>query len=118
MGKTNYSIRAAMCYETVIRAAFGLTGRSNRHGANADIYRHAIMLNSPNVFDNGVRLGIVIGHMNAALQEAKMIKSDNEAFVEKIDECISLLGSYDLEDVNKAIVEASEAFVSIGWRAK
>ena len=111
-------------YESLIRAAYRkkdkTVSRYEKSGADADIYRRLAIdvaggvsgvVNQTKI-DKSVRE--ITTHIRKALVTVRVGNGKDEAFIEKIDECLSLLDTPSKEKIDECIDKAWEAFRSIG----
>lgn len=107
-------------YECLIRFVFGCE-RTQRHGADADIYRAMQSKVNPLVgkvemFDAGIEVGMVIAYLLEALREVKDQNKDDVPFVSMVDDYICmLLYTPSVENIDKCLNELTEVFVDKGW---
>lgn len=111
-------------YESLIRAAYRkkdkTVSRYKKAGADADIYRRLYTATCSGVSGkvdpsklNRI-VGDVAGYIIKALKTVRKDHQDDEIFVEKIDDCLSLLCDPTKEKIDECIDKAWEAFRSIG----
>ena len=110
----------ALNYEYLIRAVFK-SGRTEKHGANADIFRGLIRATNPysgdesvNQLKLGIKLGEVAAYLHSALYEVKKQNEGNKEFISEIDKCLEYLFESSLENIDKCINETWKAFKKIG----
>lgn len=111
-------------YETLIRAAYRkndkTVSRYKKPGADGDIYQRldtvAYGVASGKVDPSKLNriVGEVAGYIIKALKTVRKTYQDDEVFVEKIDDCLSLLDSPTKEKIDECIDKTWEAFRSIG----
>ena len=109
----------ALYYESLIRAVFKCD-RFGVAGADADIYRRLDTAACGGVSGkvdpsklNRIE-GDVVDYIIKALKTVRKDHQDDEVFVEKIDDCLSLLCNPTKEKIDECIDKAWEAFRSIG----
>lgn len=109
----------ALNYEYLIRAVFKCE-RTNRFGANADIFRGLEMSVSllgqglPTKPELAFKMGEVATYLRVALYEAQDQYKNNEKFISNIDKCLEYLSQPSLKDFDRCIEEAWEAFKEVG----
>lgn len=121
---SNKASDKALEYESLIRAAYRKKGkivsRYEKPGADADIYYRLDTIArggvsgkvDPSKLDRIV--GDVAGYITKALKTVREDHQGDEVFVEKIDDCLSLLCDPTKEKIDECIDKAWEAFRSIG----
>ncbi|HHV84946.1 MAG TPA: hypothetical protein GXX42_03880 [Petrimonas sp.] len=113
----------ALFYEYLIRAVYKC-GRTNKHGADADIYRWMLSVSDrfPNMENREYKLGVMVGkvsaHLSEALGEAISLYGNNLEFKAKIEKCVSYLNEPTVEKLNNCVDETWEAFTEIGLKAE
>lgn len=121
---SNKASDKALEYESLIRAAYRkkdkTVSRYEKLGADTDIYYRLDAIARGGVSEkvDPSKLkrieGDVAGYIIKALETAIENHRDDEVFVEKIDDCLSLLYDPTKKKIDKCIDKAWEAFRSIG----
>lgn|SRR5690554_6933490 len=113
----------ALKYEYLIRATFD-SGRSRRHGADADIFRGLERASIPfpgtdvDQFKLGVKVGEVSAYLYEIFYEVRERYENDPDFQKKIRNCMDLLLTPTYESICTCVEEASDAFVDVGLMVK